>query len=69
VFTPTTLAVTIEDEGKGFDVAAASKKNNSSGLINLYKRAKVMGGSLYLTSNATFGTHSNITIPMLPLST
>ncbi len=69
VFTPTTLAVTIKDDGIGFDVTAASKKNNSSGLINLHKRAKVMGGSLYLTSNATSGTHSNITIPMLPLST
>lgn len=69
IFTTNTLEITIIDNGTGFNIEAASKKNNSSGLINLYKRAKVMGGTLYLTSNVTSGTHCNIKIPMLPLST
>ena len=68
-FTLNKLEITIIDDGIGFDVEEANKKNNSSGLINLYKRAKVIGGTLYLTSNATSGTHCNIQISMLPQNT
>ena len=69
IFTQNALQITIVDNGKGFDIEAASKKNSGSGLINLHKRAKVIGGSLYLTSNATSGTHCSIQIPLLPQST
>ena len=69
IFTTNKLEITIIDDGIGFDVEVAKQKNNGSGLINLYKRAKVIGGTLYLISNASFGTHCNIEIPILPQNT
>jgi signal transduction histidine kinase len=68
IITLNTLQITIVDDGIGFNVEAASTKNSGSGLINLYKRAKVIGGTLYLKSNPTSGTHCNIQIPLLPLN-
>ncbi len=66
LFTKNQLQVFIDDDGVGFDVEAAKQKVNGSGLINLYNRAKLMGGSLYLKSDSVNGTHCTIQIPLPP---
>lgn len=67
-FTNKQLQIIIADDGIGFDVKMANKKITGSGLINLHNRAKVIGGSLYLTSNGVIGTHCTIQIPAIPLN-
>ncbi len=65
-FTQNQLTIIITDDGIGFDIDTTMQQRNSSGLINLYNRAKLIGGSLYLKSNVQLGTHCTIQIPILP---
>jgi signal transduction histidine kinase len=58
------LHIMINDNGIGFDIEAAKKKIKGSGLINLYNRAIILGGSLYLKSDAQFGTHCTLRVPI-----
>lgn len=61
---PSRLAVQIEDNGAGFDVAAARAARRSTGIEGMCERAELIGGSLTLESAPGQGT---IVIVELPL--
>jgi len=55
-----TVRMTIEDDGKGFDlekVKAESGKNKSHGLFNMIDRVKSMEGIIDIDSNSKLGTN------------
>ncbi len=55
------LQFVIEDDGAGFDVAAADSGN---GLGNMRKRAEAMEGQLNITSKEQAGTTVTLKIPV-----
>lgn len=61
------IHINISDNGIGFDIEAARQKIKGSGLINLYNRAIILGGSLYLKSDAQSGTHCTLKVPITVL--
>jgi len=58
-----TLMVTIEDNGKGFDVATKMAASTAFGLHSMIERSKAMGGKANISSGA-FGTTIQIEIPL-----
>lgn len=60
--TESTAALTIEDDGKGFDPDAAA--GEGQGLRNLAERAASLGGELSIDSAAGRGTRVSIAIPI-----
>jgi signal transduction histidine kinase len=52
----------IEDDGKGFDIAAAQQKNDSYGLTNMQERAKSGGFNYTLASYIGKGTTTIVDI-------
>jgi signal transduction histidine kinase len=65
--TPTTLEVTVQDDGRGFDlqkVLASYEKRGSFGLLNIEERAKLIGGTSELTSALGHGTTVRVTVPL-----
>jgi signal transduction histidine kinase len=65
--TPATLEVTIQDDGRGFDlqtVLASYEKRGSFGLLNIEERAKLVGGTSELMSAPGQGTTVRVTIPL-----
>lgn len=59
------LNIRLADDGIGFDTVAALKNINASGLTNLHNRARLIGGSLTLSSRPGKGTECVINIPYL----
>jgi len=51
-----TLAISIMDDGKGFDFAAASQSQSRNGLGNMQRRSEQMGGQLDFASHPGRGT-------------
>jgi signal transduction histidine kinase len=65
--TPTTLEVTVQDDGRGFDlqkVLDSYEKRGSFGLLNIEERAKLIGGTSELTSATGHGTTVRVTVPL-----
>src|SRR4030095_9823987 len=54
-------AVTIIDDGTGFDVDAAAGKG--LGLISMHERAESVGGTLKVASRKGAGTRLQVTVP------
>ena len=54
--------VTIGDNGRGFDVAAAAQRVGS-GLVNMRERAAIIGGTLEVSSRVGYGTKLTLTVP------
>jgi signal transduction histidine kinase len=64
---PTTLEVTVQDDGRGFDlqkVLESYDKRGSFGLLNIEERAKLIGGTSELTSAIGHGTTVRVTVPL-----
>jgi two-component system NarL family sensor kinase len=59
------LLLTIEDNGKGFDVAEALNSKKSFGIVNIIQRAKSMQGKADISSSPS-GTTIKIEIPVTP---
>lgn len=53
----------VMDNGKGFDVATLPDNQKGMGLLNLQKRAKIVGGEVLITSQPGDGTCIDIHIP------
>ena len=53
---PQSLEIVIVDNGRGFDVGAASADGKRNGLENMHRRANAVGGKLALTSSPGNGT-------------
>ena len=54
--------LTIQDDGKGFDIQSAKKE--SLGLRNMEHRVQLLGGNIIWQSEADKGTHITIKIPI-----
>jgi len=66
--TPTTLEVTVQDDGRGFDlqkVLDSYDKRGSFGLLNIEERAKLIGGTSELISAPGHGTTVRVTVPLM----
>jgi signal transduction histidine kinase len=64
---PTTLEVTVQDDGRGFDlqkVLESYDKRGSFGLLNIEERAKLIGGTSELISAPGHGTTVRVTVPL-----
>jgi PAS domain S-box-containing protein len=61
--TATTLGARIEDEGRGFDVAAALAAR-SSGLEGMRERSRLAGGRLVIESEPGKGTRLSVELPL-----
>lgn len=60
------LLLQIDDEGRGFDVAAAMRAHQSIGLIGMHERVELLGGTLLIESAPGQGTHLSASIPLTP---
>ena len=57
------VLITINDNGKGFDVENTFMKQSGLGLLNLRTRAKMVGGSCLIESKINLGSNIIIQIP------
>lgn len=62
-YTDNTLALSLEDNGIGFDPEATAKLNKGMGLHNIQKRAEMIGGYAVISSSLGQGTTTRITVP------
>jgi signal transduction histidine kinase len=57
-----TLNLTVEDDGKGFE-SGAEKEFKGIGLSNVYSRVNLLGGDIDVESDVNSGTLVNIEVP------
>jgi PAS domain S-box-containing protein len=62
VFAETSFLLTIQDNGKGFDISAIDGKKGI-GIMNMIKRVESIGGRYQLNSSASKGVVLKITVP------
>ncbi|MBA2441527.1 MAG: GAF domain-containing sensor histidine kinase [Rubrobacter sp.] len=62
VVTPEKVWLTIEDDGRGFDVSEAP--GDRHGLVGMRERAEMLGGALELQSGPGKGTCVEVTVPL-----
>ncbi len=58
------LNIILSDNGKGFDVEKEINEGKGMGLFNIQSRIKHIGGEITIKSDAKYGTHITIKIPM-----
>jgi signal transduction histidine kinase len=62
---PGAVALTVEDDGQGFDpVAVAARAGPTYGLAGMRERAELLGGELALHSRVGEGTTLRLTVPL-----
>jgi two-component system, NarL family, sensor kinase len=62
VVTPTNVRLSIEDDGRGFDLKSVSQERY--GLVGLNERARLLGGTLRLESAPDLGTRIDVLVPL-----
>lgn len=65
------LVLTIEDNGKGFNVEQAmtrARTGSSIGLLGMEERARLVGGELTITSSPKTGTRLTASLPLVGLN-
>lgn len=66
-FKDSALGIEIEDDGKGFDVSAVSRradKTEGLGLAGMEERVTLIGGKLNIESQPGRGTHITVAVPV-----
>jgi len=58
------IEITIEDDGKGFDISAPKEKSKGLGLFSVRERLRHIGGKLEIESKRDKGTHITLTAPL-----
>jgi PAS domain S-box-containing protein len=58
------IAITIQDNGRGFDTGADMNNKKSLGLLAMEERVKILGGSFALWSNKNRGTSISFNVPL-----
>ena len=58
------VAVSIEDDGNGFDVQAALESKEAWGLYGMIERAEFLGGTVNIRSDSSEGTEITIIVPV-----
>jgi signal transduction histidine kinase len=56
-------AMTITDDGKGFDVDSAFERPKGLGLVSITERLKLAGGTVSIVADAATGTRVRVQIP------
>jgi signal transduction histidine kinase len=59
-----TVTISVEDDGQGFDPTQPTDDGHHSGLANMRRRADDIGGTLALNSRPGSGTRVEITAPL-----
>jgi signal transduction histidine kinase len=59
------LGVQVQDQGRGFNPAAALGANTSSGLAGMSERAELLGGHLKIESAPGAGTSVTVKFPVI----
>jgi len=62
---PGILSLNVKDDGKGFVLEEKMKDGGGMGLFNISKRAKMMDGTISITSTPGSGTEIMVSIPYL----
>jgi len=60
----TEVSFTIEDDGRGFNVAEAQAARKTLGLLAMEERLKILGGAFDIVSRKKEGTKISFTIPI-----
>lgn len=60
------MIITVEDRGRGFDVATKRATHESSGLVSMWERAILLGGDLMIESVPGAGTRLQAYLPLVP---
>ena len=60
----TTLGIQIEDQGRGFDLAAVLAARQSNGLAGMQERATLLGGQVTIDSTPGEGTRVFVELPL-----
>jgi signal transduction histidine kinase len=58
------ISMTIEDDGRGFDLAKVLENKRSLGLLTMEERVKILGGTFNLWSQKKQGTRISFTVPL-----
>ena len=61
-------SLTVTDDGRGFDVAAAESARRGLGLFGMRERVALVGGHLRIASQPGFGTEVHAEVPLGPSS-
>jgi len=64
---PDEIALSVEDNGKGF-VVGQPRKNQSLGLLGVRERARLLGGHAHISSTPGEGTRLEVLIPVTSTS-
>jgi two-component system, NarL family, sensor histidine kinase DegS len=59
--------LTIEDDGKGFDMASLNSEGRGLGITTMRERAVLMHGKCDITSTPHLGTHIHVWVPLTPV--
>lgn len=62
------LELTVRDDGRGFDLAAAERGHGGLGLISMRERAEMAGGALHIVGQAGAGTTLTARLPLPAVS-
>ncbi|MCX5998907.1 MAG: sensor histidine kinase [Chloroflexi bacterium] len=63
-FCANSLAVTVSDNGPGFDVAAVDQEGDNWGLIGMRERAEIIHGVFHIESSSGQGTSVSLAVPL-----
>jgi PAS domain S-box-containing protein len=58
--------LTIADDGKGFDIARTGERSTGLGLVSINERARLVGGTVSITTELNKGTRVRVQIPAFP---
>jgi signal transduction histidine kinase len=58
------LEFTVEDDGRGFDANGRPPEANSIGLMEMQRRARLLGGDLHVESLPAQGTRLRVIVPL-----
>lgn len=63
---PDEVRLTVEDDGRGFDVIAVSERRAAGrfGLVGMRERTRLLGGTLYIESTPGLGTRITAELPL-----
>ena len=63
---PTSLSLSIVDDGAGFDTAMLAAAGGHLGVVGMQERVRARGGSLRISSRPGAGTSVDVEIPLEP---
>jgi two-component system NarL family sensor kinase len=64
VTAPERIALTVEDDGRGFEPGSNSGGGRRFGLVGLAERARLLGGALSVSSAPEAGTRVEAVVPL-----